>query len=122
MPLLIHPCYLLRRNGRVGGGGGGSGAWVQGFAREGSSSEGVVLRCTLYEAQRVIFFCTMLLCCLLYESTSHLLHDDWNMYSTGSQQVLLPFNNKMLYVCMYVCARYICSMYVCMCVCVKCMN
>lgn len=30
MPLLVHPCYLLRRKGRVGGGGGGSRRWEQG--------------------------------------------------------------------------------------------
>lgn len=38
MPLLIHPCYLLQRRGRVGGGGqvGGKG-WGQGPAERGGS-------------------------------------------------------------------------------------
>lgn len=36
MPLLIHPCYLLRRRGKVGGGGGvGGGGWGQGSMEKG---------------------------------------------------------------------------------------
>lgn len=38
MPLLVHPCYLLRRKGRVDGGGGGSGWSGVGDSGEGGAS------------------------------------------------------------------------------------